>query len=390
MIANQKVAVIIAAAGSGSRMGGGVLKQHIKINGTPMAVLASKVFLRCEEIDCLVYVGEKNAPVSEALFGSTEKEIIVAEGGRRRQDSVANGLRSLPRDVDIVLVHDGARPFITRAMIRRVLEGVSKTGAAIPCVAPIATLRTRDQTLDRSELYEVQTPQGFRKDLLEQGFVKAEAEGRTVTDEASLMELIGIEVSLVEGSYGNIKVTNREDLPMRYRTGIGYDVHRLVSGRPLWLGCVEIPYEQGLLGHSDADVIAHAVADALLGAAAMGDIGLHFPDSDDRCQNMSGKTLLAHTARLLQDAGFTISSIDATLSCEQPKIAPYTEEMRLRMARALDIDAADVSIKATTQEGLGFSGRGEGMSALATALICQPADGPDIRYIRETASKEER
>ncbi|HCU08049.1 MAG TPA: bifunctional 2-C-methyl-D-erythritol 4-phosphate cytidylyltransferase/2-C-methyl-D-erythritol 2,4-cyclodiphosphate synthase [Clostridiales bacterium] len=390
MIDNQKVAVIIAAAGSGSRMGGGVLKQHIKIGGTPMAVLASKVFLQCKEVDYLVYVGEKNAPVSEALFGSMEQQIFFAEGGSRRQDSVANGLRCLPRDTGIVLVHDGARPFVTPAMIQRVLEGVSKTGAAIPCVAPVATVRTQTNTLDRSELYEVQTPQGFRKELLEQGFAKAEAEGLTVTDEASLMELIGIEVCLVEGSYGNIKVTTQEDLPMRYRTGIGYDVHRLVPGRPLWLGCVEIPYDMGLLGHSDADVVAHAVADALLGAAAMGDIGKHFPDSDQRYKDMSGKTLLEDTAQLLRDAGFTISSIDATLSCEQPKITPYVEEMRVRMARALGIDAVDVSIKATTQEGLGFSGRGEGMAALATASICQPADASDIRYTRETASKEER
>jgi 2-C-methyl-D-erythritol 4-phosphate cytidylyltransferase/2-C-methyl-D-erythritol 2,4-cyclodiphosphate synthase len=390
MIDNQKVAVIIAAAGSGSRMGGGVLKQHIKIGGTPMAVLASKVFLQCQEVDYLVYVGEKNAPVSEALFGGAKQRIFFAEGGRRRQDSVLNGLKSLPPDTDIVLVHDGARPFITQAMILRVLAGVSKAGAAIPCVTPVATVRTRDKTLDRSRLYEVQTPQGFRKELLEQGFAKAEIEGLTVTDEASLMELLGIEVCLVEGSYGNIKVTTQEDLPMRYRTGIGYDVHRLVSGRPLWLGCVEIPYHMGLLGHSDADVMAHAVADALLGAAAMGDIGRHFPDSDPRYKDMSGRTLLARTAGLLREGGFTISSIDATLSCEQPKIAPYAEEMRARIAGALGIDTVDVSIKATTQEGLGFSGRGEGMAALATASICQPAGASDIRYTRETASKEER
>ncbi len=390
MVGNQKVAVIIAAAGSGSRMGGGVLKQHIKIGGTPMAVLASKVFLQCEEVDYLVYVGEKGAPVTEDLFGPAKQQIFLAEGGARRQDSVAQGLACLPKDTGVVLIHDGARPFITKAVIRRVLEGVTATGAAVPCVPPVATIRTRTCTLDRSSLYEVQTPQGFRRDLLEQAFASAGESGLTVTDEASLMEHIGVEVTLVEGSYGNRKLTTQEDLPMRHRSGIGYDVHRLVPGRPLWLGCVEIPWPLGLLGHSDADVLAHAIADALLGAAALGDIGKHFPDTDIRYKNMSGSTLLKATAALLGDAGFTITAIDATLSCEQPKIAPYSQEMRERTASALGISPADVSIKATTQEGLGFSGRGEGMAALATASVCQPGGMPEIHYASEMTSKEER
>ncbi len=355
-----------------------------------MAVLASKVFLQCEEVDYLVYVGEKGAPVTEDLFGPAKQQVFLAEGGARRQDSVAQGLRCLPLDARIVLIHDGARPFVTQSVIRRVLEGVTKTGAAIPCVAPIATIRTRTCTLDRSSLYEVQTPQGFRRDLLEQAFASAEEEGLTVTDEASLLERIGVEVSLVEGSYGNRKLTTQEDLPMRHRTGIGYDVHRLVPGRRLWLGCVDIPYSMGLLGHSDADVLAHAIADALLGAAALGDIGKHFPDTDSRYKDMPGSALLQGAATLLGNAGFTITAIDATLSCEQPKIAPYVQEMRERTAAALGISPDDVSIKATTQEGLGFSGRGEGMAALATASVCQPGGMPEARYANESASKEER
>ncbi len=390
MIGSQKVGVIIAAAGSGSRMGGGILKQHIRMDGTPMAVKAAKVFLRCGEVDYLIYVGEENARVPEALFGPTSKRILFACGGARRQDSVSNGLKGLPEDTDIVLIHDGARPFVTPEVVRRVLSGVLETGAAVPCVPPVATIRTREATLDRSALYEVQTPQGFRRDLLEQGFSRAGAKGLTVTDEASLMELIGVKVALVEGSYGNRKVTTQEDLPLRYRTGIGYDVHRLVPGRALWLGCVEIPWERGLAGHSDADVVAHALADALLGAGALGDIGQHFPDTEERYHNMSGSKLLEATARLLRNAGFTICSVDATLSCEQPKIAPYAERMRAETARALGIPARDVSIKATTQEGLGFSGRGEGMAALATATVSEPAAGGEPNGISDAASKEER
>lgn len=389
MIGKQKVGVIIAAAGSGTRMGGGILKQHIQIEGTPMAVKAAKVFLQCGEVDCLVYVGEENAPVSPALFGATEKPVLFAQGGARRQDSVARGLESLPEDTDIVLVHDGARPFVTPEVIRRVLAGVLESGAAIPCVAPVATIRTRTRTLDRASLYEVQTPQGFRRPLLEQGFAKARAEGLTVTDEASLMEAIGAKVALTEGSYGNIKVTTQEDLPMRTRSGIGYDVHRIVPGRTLWLGCVEIPWDRGLLGHSDADVVAHALADALLGAAALGDIGQHFPDTDQRYHNMSGSSLLEATARLLRNAGFTICSVDATLSCEQPKIAPFVLQMRSQTALALGIPVRDVSIKATTQEGLGFSGREEGMAALAVATLSETAGGGYGSSLFDSTSKED-
>jgi 2-C-methyl-D-erythritol 2,4-cyclodiphosphate synthase len=178
-------------------------------------------------------------------------------------------------------------------------------------------------------------------------------------------------VHIVEGSRSNIKVTTREDLPMKMRSGIGFDAHRLVPGRELWLGCVLIPFEKGLQGHSDADVLAHAVADALLGAAALGDIGFHFPDSDERFFGLSGAELLARTSSILRDAGFTISSVDATLSCEQPRISPYRQEMCARMACALGIAEADVSVKATTQEGMGFVGAGEGLSAMAVAVVCE-------------------
>ena len=180
----------------------------------------------------------------------------------------------------------------------------------------------------------MQTPQGFRRSALDLGFRRAAELGLEVTDEASLMELIGVEVLIVDGSRANIKVTTREDVPMKVRTGIGFDAHKLVSGRELWLGCVQIPFEKGLEGHSDADVIAHAIADALLGACALGDIGYHFPPGDEKYKGLKGSDLLEKTASILRDAGFTISSIDATLSCEQPS-CPYRAEMCRRIACAL-------------------------------------------------------
>lgn len=369
MILSKKVAVIIAAAGSGHRMGGGVLKQYIKIDGMPMSIKATRAFLAYKNIDYVIYVAEPLSTLSLKDFGVTDKEIVLVQGAARRQDSVYNGLLQVPEDAEIVLVHDGARPFVTENIIDAVLNGVVEHGAAIPCVSPKATIRTAEKTLDRHSLYEVQTPQGFEKELLVRAFEKAIAENTEVTDEAALVELLGTKIWLVDGAYTNTKVTTREDLPLHYRTGLGYDVHRLVSGRDLWLGCVKIPYEKGLLGHSDADVIVHSIADALLGAAALGDIGKHFPDTDNAYKDMAGSRLLVMTQALIEAAGFTISSIDATLSCEQPKISPYIEDMKERIAYALRLDPSQISVKATTQEGLGFSGRGEGMSAFAIATI---------------------
>ena len=369
MIANKKVAVIIAAAGSGSRMGGGILKQYIKIEGIPMAVKATRVFLSCPEVDYVVYVTEPDSQVCLDDFNNKDKALIIIEGGKRRQDSVYKGLLAVPSDTQIVLIHDGARPFVTMQIINNVLQGVIDNRAAIPCVSPKATIRTQDKTLERSQLYEVQTPQGFEKKLLLDAFKKVIADDITVTDEASLVECIGVKAAIVSGSYGNLKVTTKEDLPSEFRTGFGYDVHRLVFDRELWLGCVKIPYEKGLLGHSDADVITHAIADSLLGAAALGDIGKHFPDNDDAFKGLAGKDLLSLTKGLIEKAGFTIFFIDATLACEQPKITPYVEEMRMQIADALGLCKSNVSIKATTQEGLGFVGRMEGMSAMAVATI---------------------
>ena len=368
----SKAAVIIAAAGSSTRMGGGVKKQFLMCEGLPVLVRTVKAFCRVRGI-CAVVVA---APADDLPFTSQllekygVKDVILAAGGPTRQVSVMNALAKVPGEAELVLVHDGARPFVSEKVIDGVLSALEDGAqAAVPGVRPKNTIRTAEKTLDRSLLYEVQTPQGFRKEVLERALKEAESSGFTGTDDAGLVERLGIPVAVTQGEYTNIKITTPEDLPKMMRIGTGYDVHRLVSGRKLMLGCVEVPYEKGLLGHSDADVIAHAIADALLGAAALGDIGKLFPDSSPDTEGMSGEAILSRTAEFLRENGFTISNVDATLVAEKPKISPYTDRMREAVAKALGLDPSLVSIKATTEEKLGFTGDGTAMSAQAAAMI---------------------
>ncbi len=368
---NQRNAVIIAAAGSSSRMGGGVPKQYRICENLPVIIRSVRVFRVCRDISqIIVSVPRGDLAFCRQLFdryGETGCELV--EGGAQRMDSVYAALRLVRPETDNVLVHDGARPFVTEAVIGRVLKALLENEAVIPCVAPKNTIRTADATLDRSLLYEVQTPQGFRRELLQRAYDSARADGFAGTDEASLTERLGVRTAIVEGDYRNIKITTAEDLPMITRTGMGYDVHRLVPGRPLMIGCIRVPYDRGLLGHSDADVLSHAIADALLGAAALGDIGKQFPDNDPACEGMAGSDLLSRTAALLRGAGFTIGNIDATLVAERPKISAFTADMCAAVAAALGIGAEAVSVKATTEEGLGITGGGEAMAAYAVASV---------------------
>ena len=241
--------------------------------------------------------------------------------------------------------------------------------AAVCAVRPKDTIRTGQGTLNRDELYAVQTPQGFDTAALKAAYEAAYAQGFYGTDDAGIAEGAGLEIRIVPGSYDNIKITTREDLPMETRVGTGYDVHRLEEGRKLILGCGCIPFERGLLGNSDADVLVHAIMDALLGAAALGDIGKLFPDTDDRYKGIYSIELLKAVGEAVSEAGCTIGNIDATLVAEKPKIAPYIEAMRENIAGALDIDTDRVSVKATTTEKLGFAGRQEGMEAQAVCIL---------------------
>ena len=371
-MADKTTAVILAAAGSGSRMGGGIPKQYRLCEGEPVLVKAARAFCAIQDVSFVTAaVPAEDLDYCRGLLDRYGlSAVALTAGGDTRQASVFRALQALPEGVDTVLVHDAARPFVTEDVVRRVMDALQECPAAVPCVHPKSTVRTAEQTLDRSLLYEVQTPQGFDRRQLEQAFVHAEESGFAGTDEAGIVEhYTGQPVRIVEGDYANYKITTPEDLPVNIRTGNGYDVHRLVPGRELMLGCCEVPYEKGLLGHSDADVVAHAIADALLGAAALGDIGRHFPDSDPAYEGMAGSDILARTAEILKNGGFAIVNVDATLIAQRPKIAPYAPQMIENTAKALGIPASAVSIKATTEEGLGFTGDGSAMACLATASV---------------------
>lgn len=368
MYKNNKVSVVIAAAGAGSRMGGGIRKQYIHIQGKPMVVHAALAFWECDFVDhvCIV-VNEEYDP--EILAYLPEDTILVL-GGTLRQDSVYNGLRSLPPDTDWVMVHDGARPFVSKEVIVRVMDALEEKPAVVPVVTPKDTIRSTKETLNRSDLKAVQTPQGFHIETLLEAYEKAFEQDYYGTDDSGLVERMGVPIAWVEGDYGNRKITTRDDLPdSNYRIGTGFDLHPLVEGRPLILGGVTIDHTKGLQGHSDADVLVHALMDALLGAMGLGDIGKHFPDTDAEFKDISSMILLGKVMALMQDEEMVPVNVDLTLLCERPKIAPYVPDMKRSLTSALKIRSSQINIKATTMEGLGLVGREEGIGCQASVLL---------------------
>lgn len=379
MYGGKRTAVIIAAAGRGTRIGGPVPKQYLKIGGEPVILKTLRTFSALEEIDHIFVV--TNPDYIDHCAGivrdnGADKVKGIVAGGAERQDSVYNALQEVNREcpgVEYVLIHDGARPYVNEETVLNVLRETAKTGAAVACVAMKNSVRkaegNRSFSVDRNDYLSVQTPQGFRKSYLIEAYDKAMREGYRATDDASLVELAGHEVAVVTGDYQNIKITTREDLPVENRVGTGFDVHAFEEGRKLIIGGVEIPYDKGLAGHSDADVLIHALMDALLGAAALGDIGQHFPDTDERYKGISSMELLAHVGKLLDENFYHIGNIDATVIAERPKLGPYREEMRNRISETLGLEKSRISIKATTTEKLGFTGRGEGIAAEAVCSL---------------------
>ena len=380
----------MVAAGKGTRFGGDLPKPFLKIGGETVlekAVAAFEVHPAVDQI--AVVTGGDFVMLCEELCSRFAKVRKILTGGAQRQDSVYEGLKTVTDG--LVLVHDGARPFVTGDVIDRVLEGAYNQGACVPCVPVKDTVRQvletgreagqeavppgrSSRTLDRSALFSVQTPQGFEVCLLKEAFAKAFEEGFSGTDDAGLVERLGHPVALAEGDYTNIKITTREDLPeedkkMDMRVGCGYDVHQLVEGRRLILGGVDIPHTKGLLGHSDADVLIHALMDAILGAAAMGDIGKHFPDSDQQYKGISSMKLLEHVKRLISDEGYKVGNVDVTVMAQKPKIASYIPQMRTNIAETLGIEIERVNVKGTTTEKLGFVGREEGIAAEAVCIL---------------------
>jgi 2-C-methyl-D-erythritol 4-phosphate cytidylyltransferase/2-C-methyl-D-erythritol 2,4-cyclodiphosphate synthase len=388
----MRCAGIIVAGGKGHRFGGEP-KQLRLLRGQPLLVHAAWALRRAPGIEALVVVLPADlVERCEALLGEHGLgECVVCAGGAERVDSVAAGLAAAPASCDGVAVHDAARPLLEAQLVARLIAAADADGAAIPALRAHDTVKLAgaqderasvEQTLDRERVWLAQTPQVFRRELLERAFAEWRSAGQPpVTDDAMLCELAGIPVTLVEGDPKNFKVTLPADLaqaerelanaqpPSAPRSGIGYDVHRLVSGRPLILGGVTIPHERGLDGHSDADVLAHAIGDALLGAAALGDLGRHFPPSDARWKGADSLVLLGSIVSLLAEQGLRPISVDSVVICETPKLAPHIAAMRTRLAAALGLTIERVAVKATTSEGLGFTGRGEGIAAQAMVLV---------------------
>lgn len=373
-----KVSAVIACGGSSTRMGKNKLLEDL--NGK------SCILRTCEAFDKIPDIGEIiiTAPYAlhstyRAELSSISKSVRFVTGGKSRQDSVTAGV--FCASGEYVMIHDGARPLISEQEILDCLHDTYEFGSSVLCTPTKDTVRITvgegTTTPDRSGVYIVRTPQTFKKSDYLLALEEAEED---YTDDAQLLETIGIKPHITIGSYNNIKLTTPEDIAVAksilsqteapaLRIGHGYDVHKLVEGRKLILGGVEIKYEKGLLGHSDADVLTHAIMDSMLGALALGDIGKLFPDSDEKYKGADSIELLKQVAGVIKSHGYTVANIDATVLAQAPKLAPHIAKMREVLASTLEIPADRVSVKATTEEGLGFTGEGLGIAAHAVCLL---------------------
>jgi 2-C-methyl-D-erythritol 4-phosphate cytidylyltransferase/2-C-methyl-D-erythritol 2,4-cyclodiphosphate synthase len=385
------VAVIIAAGGRGSRFGGALPKQWRTLAGRTMLERSIAAFDRHRDVHEIVVVVpqdvlDADAPTPLPPTASAKAMRFVA-GGARRQDSVANGFAAISPQADIVLVHDAARPLVSDAVISRTILAAAESGAAIAAVPVHDTVKQaadRDgrpfiaRTVARETLHLAQTPQGFRRDVLAAAI--AHGGDADVTDEAGWAERAGYPVRLVLGDPDNMKITTERDLaraeallgaarPPAMRIGTGYDLHRLVEGRPLILGGVEIPFDRGLTGHSDADAVCHAVTDAILGAANLGDIGRLFPDTDSRWKDANSLVLLADARARVTGAGWALVNIDIVVVAQGPRIGPHADAIRASLSTALEMPAEAISIKGKTNEGVDAIGRGEAIAVHAVALL---------------------
>ena len=383
-----RYAAIIVAAGTGARSGQAIPKQFVDIGGKPMLRWSVETFAadpRCDAV--IVVIGEGQQDAARAALDGIGGIIFVA-GGATRQMSVRNGLvalEALASHPDLVLIHDAARPFVPEAVLVRLLGALTGKEGAVPVLAVADTMAATDgghlgDIVPRDTLRRIQTPQAFR--LAAILAAHQTAPDAFASDDAQLLRLHGGTVALVEGANDLNKFTYAEEfamaghrappLPTRNAVGMGYDVHRLVAGKPLWLGGIEIAHSHGLSGHSDADAALHALTDAILGALAEGDIGQHFPPSDPQWKGASSDRFLVFAGNRVRQRGGDIHSVDLTIICEAPKIGPHRVAMQLRIAEILQLSPDRVSVKATTTEGLGFAGRREGIAAQAIVSIALP------------------
>ncbi len=382
---------VIVAGGSGSRMGTDCNKVFLPLAGMPVLCRSVAAF-RGQTTGIVVVARAEELAACRAILAAWNLDSLVcawAVGGEDRQASVRSGLDALPSDCDRVLIHDAARALVTPDVIQRVKDSVERCGTGVAAIPVVDTIKRVDNagraidTPDRACLRAVQTPQGFDAALLLRAHEQAKAAGFRGTDDASLVERLGVPVHLTLGSEENLKLTTPQDLaraegilrqrtgtpPAAFRVGQGYDVHRLVPDRKLILCGVEIPHNLGLLGHSDADVALHALMDAMLGAMALGDIGRHFPDTDAAYAGADSRVLLERVTALLARQGAHVINADVTIVAQRPKLLPYIPQMRENIARILGIECAAVNVKATTTERLGFEGAMEGISAQAVCLV---------------------
>jgi 2-C-methyl-D-erythritol 4-phosphate cytidylyltransferase/2-C-methyl-D-erythritol 2,4-cyclodiphosphate synthase len=380
------VSAIIAAGGLGTRLGGDRPKQLIELDGRTILERSLAPFLHSNRIDEIaVAVPSDLARTPPPFLLQSQKPVAIVEGGPRRQDSVANAFDAIGARSDIIVIHDAARPFVSEDLIARTIDAAAADGAAIAAVQASDTVKLASEdrfvsrTLPRGSIFLAQTPQAFRRDVLAAAIALGRG-GSQATDEAALAEEAGHRVRLVEGDHHNLKVTTPSDLAFArgviggssvpvLRVGTGYDLHRLVERRPLILGGVHIPFAFGLKGHSDADALCHAVTDAILGGAAAGDIGGHFPDTDPQWAGANSLDLLRQAAAIVRDRGFSVENVDAVIVAERPKMLPYAAQMSRNLAAAIGVDAACVMVKGKTNEGIGELGRGEAIAVHAVALL---------------------
>lgn len=389
------VVAIIAAAGQGRRFGSGMPKQLVRVGGQTLLERSVAAFASSARVDELIVA----RPV-DAGPGFTEglervaagKPLRVVAGGARRQDSVANAFDAAPARADVIVIHDAARAFVTGDLIDRTIESAAKHGAAIAAAPSRDTVKRVARgsadtlvvagTIPRDEVYLAQTPQAFRRDVLADA-VRVGRAGTEATDEAMLAERAGHTVRIVSSDETNLKITTQRDMaiaeslidtgqrsrPHEVRVGIGYDLHRLVEGRPLILGGVRIPFDRGPSGHSDGDAICHALTDAVLGAVAAGDIGRHFPDTEPRWKDAESVFMLQAALELVRDRGFAVESVDVVVILERPKLAPHIPAIAARLAAVLGVQTERVSIKGKTNEGVDALGRGEAVAVHALAVL---------------------
>ena len=366
-------------------MGGAVPKQFLSVGDRSLLDRTLASVSASSRVDAIVIALPADAaPEAGEAYRGFPKVIAVVKGGAERHDSVRNALAAVPKDASIILVHDAVRPFATPGLFDRCAEHALRHGAAVPVIPVRDTVKTWDKaagtlvTRDRSEFLRAQTPQGFRAGILRDAYALAAREGRAGTDDASLVEAAGHAVVALPGEEANLKITLPEDLRMAagllsgdpdFRVGLGGDAHRLVPERELWLGGIRVDHPMGLLGHSDGDVLLHAVADAIYGAMGDRDIGFHFPPGREETLGISSRSILAHARGRMAAGGFGLLGLDVVVVCEAPRIGPLADALRASIAGILSAPEECVSVKGKTTEGMGFEGRGEGISAWAVALL---------------------